>query len=164
MFRSIAALIIVLLCGAPAAAQTPPDDRAALLTKTWTCRTDAGSIVRDTGVAGATRLTVSHAVTPRTGDPYTLTDTYEWDSAHGLWRVVLGGGSPLEFVADAPPWTGSTWQFDGRSGPGLATRVRIELVADGNLRRTFLKQMPDGAYMGVSSSLCAPGDSPPPAA
>ena len=156
-------MLALVTAAAIIAAQTLPADLVDLLSKPVSCRTLAGSRSHWYPARQGDTLKVVNVVEPDVGRRFILVDRYDFDPARRTWHVILGADSPLEVVADAPPWTTKRWELAGRDERKAAVRVYYELVDATTFRRSFARERApgDGDWMTTSTSLCALGDTAP---
>ena len=169
MRRRFAAAALLLLApvlsgAAPEPVAAPPADRVFALAAPWTCRTVLGSQTRESGTRSGETVDVTNEIRGVGDFRYTLHDHYAFDAAAGVWNVQTALGSKVAVRGLAPPWTGSTWNVIGRGPSDRAFTIRYELLAGGDLRRTFAYVVPGtGLLRTTGAERCSPGDTPPPA-
>ncbi len=143
---------------APAAAPEPQADRVYTLAGTYSCRSADGATARVTGVRAGDTLKVHEDVVDRTGQRTSYDDRYTFDPARQRWHVVSGFGN---FSADLPPWTAASWTAEGNDVNTVARRMTLELLSNGDFRRSFFYGDGRGTYVIDTVERCAPGLTPP---
>ncbi len=144
----------------PASAPDGARDHVFALAGPWACRSAAGAIAHSTGVRDGNALKVHADVVDDTGKRSSFDDRYTFDPAQQRWHVVSGFAG---FRADASPWTSGPWNVQGDDVNGVPWRMTIDLLPDGNVRRTFSYGDAQGRFGVDAVELCAPGTTPPPA-
>jgi hypothetical protein len=153
---------------AAALAGAAPDpfqpDRAWALAATWSCRTLENATMHEVGVRHGDEIVVTNEITTVTGQHDTVSDRFLYDAAANTWHITTGQGlgrkSALTAVAD--PWTGAVWDIRGREPNGDVERVRYELFANGEIRRSVARPAKNGAWSTFAAERCRVGDDPPP--
>jgi len=144
---------------APAVPAGPTGDRVYALAGTWSCRSAEGALVRSTGARDGVTVSV-HDVVDLDGKRSSFDDRYTFDPAKQSWHVVSG---LVGFKADAPPWVADRWTVEGVDANTVGRRMTLELLPNGDFRRTAYYE--NGAKVMVLDTVerCSPGTAPPPA-
>jgi hypothetical protein len=163
--RLIACALVLLAVVASAAssaadqAAVPPSDHVLALAATWSCRSAEGVRVRSAGVRRGDAINVHDDVVDATGKQSSFDDRYTFDPAQQRWHVVSGLGG---FHADASPWTNGTWTVQGEDANHVGGRMTLELLPNGDMRRSFFDENSAAVFALQSVELCTPGSTPPP--
>jgi hypothetical protein len=160
--RFIACLVAPLaLFGAtpsPAPGVPPPaGDRVYALAGSWACRSAEGVIVRSAGVRNGDTVKV-HDDVDEAGKRSSFDDRYTFDPAQQRWHVVSGLGG---FSGEAPAWSGNGWTVQGDDVNHVARRMTLDLLPNGDFRRTLFYQNGAGAFVLDTIERCSPGATPP---
>lgn len=134
-------------------------DHVLALAATWSCRSAEGARVRSAGVRRGDAINVRDDVLDAIGNQSSFDDRYTFDPAQQRWHVVSGFGG---FHADAPPWTNGTWTVQGEDANHVGGRMTLELLPNGDMRRSFFDENGAGVFALRSVELCTPGSVPPP--
>lgn len=144
---------------APGLAASPGGDRVYALAGTWSCRSAEGALVRSTGTREGDTVKV-HDVVDQDGKQSSFDDRYTFDPAKQSWHVVSG---LVGFKADASPWVGDRWTVEGVDVNTVARRMTLELLPNGDFRRTSYYENGPKVFVLDTVERCAPGTTPPPA-
>ncbi len=144
---------------APDVAGSPTSDRVYALAGTWSCRSAEGAVIRSTGVREGDTVKV-HDVVDQDGKQSPFDDRYTFDPAKQRWHVVSG---LVGFKADASPWVGDRWTVEGVDVNTVARRMTLELLPNGDFRRTSYYENGPKVMVLDTVERCAPGTTPPPA-
>lgn len=165
--------MLALALGAPAAAQTPPQnaDRAFNLVGTWSCESMAHSIGTMTFTQNPNgSLSMRNVFHFPNGTPVEIDETYHFDAAANVWNWSLSQPTGPEFRQDgtAPPWTAEQWVFAGSTfavaippngsiEPPRTSKEDLQMVYTAlgatALRREFERNR-DGRWVTFSASTC----------
>lgn len=151
---------LALIAAAPPPTVPSPGaagDHIYALAGNWSCRSAEGALVRSTGVRDGDTVKV-HVDVDRDGKRSSVDDRYVFDPAQKLWHVVSGIGG---FKADGPMWLGGAWTIRGVDGNAVPRRLTLELLANGDFRRTLWFDNGVGVFSLDSVELCTSGTKPP---
>jgi hypothetical protein len=143
----------------PGVAGSPTGDRVYALAGTWSCRSADGALVRSTGVRDGNTVTVRDMV-EQDGRRSSFGDRYTFDPVKQIWHV---DSARAGFKADAAPWTADRWTVEGVDVNTVARRMTLELLPNGDFRRTSYYENGPKVFVLDTVERCSPGTTPPPA-